>query len=136
MVVWIPGIPENERDCYLGAPLKSQTTGPQTTNFPLVDSIPIQKQIKVISCNICKLYTNLHEPNMLAGEQRTTRRTRAAISEYLRRSSKIPTQQKNNRPLEGITKPYHTPYKLWYLLYSLKSPGQVQWDHLPKVSLI
>ena len=31
-VVWIPGIPENERDCYLRVPLKSQTTGPQANN--------------------------------------------------------------------------------------------------------
>ena len=31
-------IPENERDYYLGAPLESQTTGPQTTNFPLVEN--------------------------------------------------------------------------------------------------
>ena len=28
LVVWIPGIPENERDCYLGVPLESQTTNP------------------------------------------------------------------------------------------------------------
>ena len=27
-VVWIPGIPENEKDCYLGVPLESQTTNP------------------------------------------------------------------------------------------------------------
>ena len=29
LVVWIPGIPENERDCYLGVPrFESQTTSP------------------------------------------------------------------------------------------------------------
>ena len=28
-VVWIPGIPENERDCYLGVPrFEPQTTSP------------------------------------------------------------------------------------------------------------
>ena len=27
-MVWIPEIPENERDCYLGVPLESQTTNP------------------------------------------------------------------------------------------------------------
>ena len=37
MVVWIPGISKNERDCYLWVSLQSQTTGPQTTNLPLVD---------------------------------------------------------------------------------------------------
>ena len=36
-VVWIPGIPANERDCYLRVPLESQTTGPQTTHLPLVE---------------------------------------------------------------------------------------------------
>ena len=29
-VVWIPRIPLNERDCYLGEPLEPQSTGPQT----------------------------------------------------------------------------------------------------------
>ena len=37
LVVWNYGIPENERDCYFGVPLESQTTGPRTTNLPLVD---------------------------------------------------------------------------------------------------
>ena len=35
LVVWIPGIPENERDWdswVYGVPLESQTTGPQTNN--------------------------------------------------------------------------------------------------------
>ena len=36
-VVWIPGIPENERECYLKVPLESQTTGPQMTNWSLAD---------------------------------------------------------------------------------------------------
>ena len=31
-VVWIPGIPENVRNCYLGVAIESQTTGPQTTS--------------------------------------------------------------------------------------------------------
>ena len=35
VVVWIPDVPLIEKDCYL--PLESQTTGPQTTNLPLVD---------------------------------------------------------------------------------------------------
>ena len=29
----------DERDWYLGLPLETQTTGPQTTNLPLVDLI-------------------------------------------------------------------------------------------------
>ena len=33
LVVWIPRIPENERECCLGVPLESQTTGPQSTNL-------------------------------------------------------------------------------------------------------
>ncbi len=34
LVVWIPGIPLYERDCYVGTVprFESQTTGPQTTN--------------------------------------------------------------------------------------------------------
>ena len=27
----------DDRDCYLGVPVESETTGPQTTNLPLVD---------------------------------------------------------------------------------------------------
>ena len=39
LVAWIPGIPENERDSYLGVPrFESQTTGPQTSSLPLVDT--------------------------------------------------------------------------------------------------
>ena len=36
LLVWISGIPENERDSYLGLPLESQTT--HTTNLPLGDT--------------------------------------------------------------------------------------------------
>ena len=44
LVVWIPGIPENETDCYLGVPrFESQTTGPQTTNLSLVEIFKLIK---------------------------------------------------------------------------------------------
>ena len=44
LVVWIPGIPENETDCYLGVPRsESETTGPQTTNLPLVEIFKLIK---------------------------------------------------------------------------------------------
>ena len=36
-----------ERDCYLGVPLESQTTGPQTNNYPLADLPNLEKQIHV-----------------------------------------------------------------------------------------
>ena len=37
LVVWIPGIPENERDCYLGVPLDSN---PKPPKKPFADSSP------------------------------------------------------------------------------------------------
>ena len=43
VVVWIFGIPENERDCYLEIPLESQTTGLQTTHLPSVELFRPQK---------------------------------------------------------------------------------------------
>ena len=46
-VVWIPGIPENERDCYLGVPLESQTSGPQTNRWALADKRSFWKKILV-----------------------------------------------------------------------------------------
>ena len=47
-VVWIPRS-SCERDCYSGAPVESQTTGPQTTNFLWVDDSILQ---------ICVLVSN------------------------------------------------------------------------------
>ena len=47
-MVWIPGIPENERDCYLGVPLESKTTNPNqqltiSRERTLVSSLPSRK---------------------------------------------------------------------------------------------
>ena len=36
LVVWIPIGSPYERDCYLGVPLESQTTGPQTINLTII----------------------------------------------------------------------------------------------------
>ena len=36
LVVWIPIGSPYERDCCLGVPLESQTTGPQTMNLPII----------------------------------------------------------------------------------------------------
>ena len=42
LVLWIPGIPENERDCYLGVSLESQTTNPhQQLTITVVDLLVV-----------------------------------------------------------------------------------------------
>ena len=46
-------IPENERDCYLGIRLESQTTGTQTTNLPSVDVI--SSHVFVIFVETCRM---------------------------------------------------------------------------------
>ena len=47
LVVWIPSILENERDCYLGVSQNSQSTGPQTNNYNHIADIIYPKFLKL-----------------------------------------------------------------------------------------